>query len=138
MAQSIFSRIIQGEIPCHRVYQDEHVLAFLDIHPVSYGHTLVVTKEPAPTMHELSSRAAAGLGAALPKICRAVLGATGAEAYNLVQNNGSLAGQEVNHVHVHIIPRYADRPVGLGVRWEPIEMDGKELEELGRRIARLC
>lgn len=117
------------------------MLAFLDINPLSVGHTLVVPKEPAATMDELSDDSAAALGRALPRICRAVCKATGATAYNILQNNGADAGQEVGHVHVHIIPRapqsddHAGR--GLGIRWQPVARSSEELAELGRHIARL-
>lgn len=141
MSDTIFSKIIRGEIPCHRIYQDEWVLAFLDINPLSRGHTLVVTKEPVATIGELSDKAAAGLGHALPRICRAVLKATGATAYNLLQNNGREAGQEVMHVHVHIIPRYATgaggEESGLRVAWRPTRLDQADGADLARLIARL-
>lgn len=137
MSDSIFSRIIRGEIPCHRVYQDEWVLAFLDINPVARGHTLVVTKEPVAMVGELSDAAAAGLGRALPRVCRAVQKVTGAAAYNLVVNNGAGAGQEVPHVHVHVIPRYADGSEGFGVRWSPRKLEAEQGAELARQIARM-
>ncbi len=116
MAETIFSKIIRGEIPCHEVYQDEHVLAFLDVNPVSVGHTLVIPKEPAPTLDQLSDDAAAALGRALPRICRAVKTTTGVSAYNVLQNNEPLAHQAVFHVHFHIIPK-PDAESGLGVGW---------------------
>ena len=105
---TIFDAILAGEIPCHRVYEDEHVLAFLDIAPLSHGHVLVIPRERAASMHELSDEAAAALGRVLPRLCRAVMSATGCEAYNLLQNNGAEAHQAVFHVHVHIIPKFAD------------------------------
>ena len=140
MSDTIFSKIIRGEFPCHRVYQDEHVLAFLDINPLCEGHTLVVPKEPAVTMGELSDEAAAGLGAALPRICRAVVKATGADSYNLLQNNGAAAGQRVDHVHFHIIPRRAGTKgaTGLSVEWNAQSVREDELAATARRIARLC
>ena len=79
-ADTVFGKIIRGEQPCHRVYDDPHVLAFLDINPVSRGHVLVIPKEPAVTLDKLSDDAAAAVGRALPKIARAVLAATGAKA----------------------------------------------------------
>jgi histidine triad (HIT) family protein len=118
MAETIFSKILRGELPCHRVYEDDQVLAFLDIFPLSRGHTLVIPKEPAVTLDQLSDDAAAALGRALPRIARAVLAASGATAYNLLQNNGALAHQAVFHVHVHIIPRFDDG-AGLGIDWRP-------------------
>lgn len=105
MAKTLFERLIDRELPCHIVYEDALVFAFLDIAPRSPGHTLVVPKEAAATMDALSEASAAALGAVLPKICRAVMRASGADAYNVLQNNGAMANQEVPHVHVHIIPR---------------------------------
>ena len=116
MAETIFSKIISGAIPCHRVYEDEHVLAFLDIAPVAPGHTLVIPKEPARTLDELSEEAAAAIGRVLPRLCRAVKRVTGTAAYNVLQNNEALAHQAVFHVHFHIIPK-PDEQRGLGVRW---------------------
>ena len=121
---TIFDMILDGEIPCHRVYEDEHVLSFLDINPIAHGHTLVIPKERKAHLHELSDESAAALGRALPRLCRAVMAATGAEAYNVLQNNGAEAHQAVFHVHFHIIPRAGDD--GLGVGWQPKELEGAE------------
>jgi histidine triad (HIT) family protein len=114
---SIFTRIIAGEIPCHRVYEDEHVIAFLDIGPLSRGHVLVVPKEERERLHELSEESAAALGGALRRVAAAVVRATGCADYNVLQNNGAAAHQAVMHVHFHVIPRHADG-TGLGVRWD--------------------
>jgi histidine triad (HIT) family protein len=122
MGETVFSRIIRGEIPCHKLYEDEHVLAFLDIAPLSPGHTLVIPKEPARTLDELSPDAAAALGRALPKVCRAVKEATGCDAYNVLQNNEAEAHQAVFHVHFHIIPKPSAHQ-GLGVGWQPGKLD---------------
>src|SRR3954453_8731035 len=96
---TVFDRILSGEIPCYRVYEDEHVLAFLDIGPLSAGHTLVIPKERAARLHELSADAAAAIGRVLPRLCRAVMAASGAADYNVLQNNGAAAHQAVDHVH---------------------------------------
>ena len=123
-----------GEIPCHKVYDDERVFAFLDINPLSRGHTLVIPKEAAPTLDRLSDESAAAIGRVLPRICRAVMEATGAEAYNVLQNNGKAAHQEVEHVHFHIIPRRRGESLaGLEVTWRPGSLE--DGEELARRIA---
>lgn len=111
---TIFDKIIAGEIPCHRVYEDEHVLAFLDIMPLSRGHTLVIPKERAAHLDQLSDESAAALGRVLPRLCRAVLKASGATAYNVLQNNGPAAHQAVMHVHFHIIPKLENAGLGLG------------------------
>ena len=135
MADTIFAKIIRGEIPCHRVYEDERVLAFLDIAPLSAGHTLVIPKEPAVTLEQLSDESAAAIGRVLPRLCRAVLQATGATAYNVLQNNGGAAHQVVPHVHFHIIPKYADGS-GLGIGWQPGSLDQQRAGELAATIAR--
>lgn len=133
MAETIFSKIISGAIPCHRVYEDEHVLSFLDIAPLAPGHTLVIPKEPARTLDELSDEAAAAIGRVLPRLCRAVKRVTGCAAYNVLQNNEALAHQAVFHVHFHIIPK-PDEQRGLGVRW-PSGSLGADAAELARRLA---
>ncbi len=115
---TIFDKILAGEIPCHRVFENDHVLAFLDIGPLSKGHTLVIPKEAKAQLHELSDESAAEIGRALPRVARAVMQATGATAYNVLQNNGAEAHQAVMHVHFHIIPKGADG-TGLGIGWKP-------------------
>jgi histidine triad (HIT) family protein len=134
MADTIFTKIIAGKIPCHRVYEDERVLAFLDIHPLSRGHTLVIPKEPAATLDQLSDESAAAIGRVLPRLCRAVLRATGAQCYNVLQNNGSGAHQAVLHVHFHIIPKYDDG-AGLGIGWSVRSQDASDPAALASRIA---
>ena len=118
---TVFSSILSGEIPCHRVFENDHVLAFLDIGPLSRGHVLVIPKEAKATLGELSDEAAAAIGGVLPRLCRAVCAATGATAYNVLQNNGAEAHQAVMHVHFHIIPRFPDRSTldGLHLSWRP-------------------
>ncbi len=133
MSDTIFGKIIRGEIPCHRVYEDEHVLSFLDVGPLSTGHTLVIPKEPAVTLGELSDEASAAIGRVLPRICRAVCEATGATAYNVLQNNGSDAHQFVMHVHFHIIPKLDGK--GLGITWNAGELDHDEAANLAQKIA---
>lgn len=128
MPETVFDRILAGDIPCHRVYEDEHVLAFLDVGPLADGHTLVIPKERKAQLHELSDEAAAALGRALPRIARAVLAATGARSYNVLQNNGAEAHQAVMHVHFHVIPRHGGR--GLGIDWQPGELTAGRAAEL--------
>ena len=139
MSDTIFSKIIRGEIPAHRVYEDDHCIAILDVAPLSEGHTLVIPKEPAETIADLSDDAAAAVGRVLPRVSRAIKKATGATNLNILQNNGPAASQSVPHVHFHIIPRFPDRAegAGLGLGWKPVKPDGEAAAELGRRIARL-
>lgn len=129
---TIFDKILDGELPCHRVYEDEHVLAFLDIMPLSEGHTLVIPKERRAHLHELSDEASAAIGRVLPRIARAVLKATGATDYNVLQNNGAAAHQAVMHVHFHIIPRQGGD--GLGIGWEAGNLGGDEGARLAESI----
>lgn len=130
---TIFDKIIVGEIPCHKVYEDDQVLAFLDVAPLSRGHTLVIPKERVAQMDQLSDESAVAIGRVLPRICRAVLKATGATAYNLLQNNGAEAHQAVMHLHVHVIPRYPEKAEGepgggLGIGWPAGQLqDGPQL-----------
>ncbi len=133
MADTIFTRIIKGEIPSHKVYEDAHVFAFLDIAPLSPGHTLVVPKEPAATLDALSDEASAAIGRVLPRICRAVMKETGATAYNILQNNGAEAHQAVFHVHFHVIPKHGAS--GLGIGWKPQRLDAAAGRDLADRLA---
>lgn len=125
---TIFDRILAGEIPSHRVYEDQHVLAFLDIGPLSAGHTLVIPKERKAHLHELSDESAAALGRVLPRLCRAVMRATGASDYNVLQNNGRQAHQVVMHVHFHIIPKL--ERAGLGILWPAGRLEAPAAAEL--------
>ena len=133
MADTLFTKIIRGEIPSHKVYEDEHVFAFLDIFPLADGHTLVVPKEPAPTLDVLSEESAAAIGRVLPRICRAVVEATGTKHYNVLQNNGRIAHQAIDHVHFHVIPKTMER--GLGVKWPKGKLDDAEAQQLAADIA---
>ena len=134
MAETVFSRIIRGELPCHKVYEDERVLAFLDVNPLCDGHVLVLPKEPAATLDQLSDEAAAAIGRVLPRLSRAVLAATGATEFNVLQNNGPGAHQAVFHVHFHIIPKHRDGK-GLGIGWKPGALDAARGKELSQAIA---
>ncbi len=149
MTDSIFSKIIRGEVESHKIYEDDFVIAILDIGPLSEGHALVIPKEPAATIDELSDEHAAAVGRVLPRITRAIKKVTGATAINILQNNGSDAGQVVEHVHFHIIPRFKDRGEnvqgspsfkngpGLQMNWTPGTLTAEEALELGKHIKRL-
>jgi len=128
--ETVFDKILAGEIPCHKVYEDDHVLAFLDIGPLSRGHLLVIPKERKAYLHELSDESAAAIGRVLPRLARAVLAATSAKAYNLLQNNGTDAHQVVMHVHFHIIPKIGE--TGLGIGWRPTSLPNEDAQVLLR------
>ena len=129
---SIFTRIIEGEIPCHRVFEDAHVIAFLDIAPLSRGHVLVVPKEERERLHELSTESVEALGRALRTVAAAVVKATGCADYNVLQNNGAAAHQAVMHVHFHVIPKEPGG-AGLGLKWNAGAADA-DSADLAKRI----
>lgn len=130
MPDTIFSQILRGEIPAHKVYEDDQVFAFLDIGPLSEGHVLLIPKEEAATLDALSDESAAALGRVLPRLCRAVVKVTGCRDYNVLQNNGAGAHQAVFHVHFHIIPKRSKHE-GLTMGWEPQTFD----HEAGAKLA---
>jgi len=134
MAETIFTKILSGEIPCHKLYEDDLVLAFLDIMPLSEGHALVIPKEPAETLDKLGAESAAAIGRVLPALGRAVLKATGAVHFNVLQNNGRPAHQYVDHVHFHIIPKFGEDGPGLGITWDAGKLEGDRGAELARKI----
>ncbi len=133
MAETIFGKILSGAIPCHKVYEDEKVLAFLDISPLSLGHTLVIPREPARTLDALSDESAAALGRVLPRICRAVIAVTGVREYNVLENNGTGAHQAVPHVHFHVIPK-PSQSEGLGLEWRAQTLDSATGADLAARL----
>jgi histidine triad (HIT) family protein len=130
---TIFTKIIRGEIPCHKIHEDEHTFAFLDINPLSPGHTLLIPKEQVTTLAELSGDAAAAIGRALPRLCRAIVEATGIADYNILQNNGEMAHQAVPHVHFHIIPK-PDTKTGLGVGWPAGKLESEAARSIAAKI----
>ena len=135
MAETIFDKIIRGEIPCHKLYEDERVFAFLDIAPLSFGHALVIPKESVKTLDLLSDESAAAIGRVLPRLCRALKRITGASAFNVLENNESLAHQAVPHVHFHIIPK-PDEKSGLGIVWPAGKLDPAKGAELAAQIVK--
>jgi histidine triad (HIT) family protein len=103
--QNIFARILRGEIPCVKVYEDGKTLAFMDVMPQAEGHTLVIAKEPAQDILELSADGMAAMMATTQRVAKAVAAALEPDGIILTQFNGAAAGQSVFHVHFHIIPR---------------------------------
>ena len=133
MTDCLFCKIIDGQLPCHKVYEDEFIIAFLDIQPLTRGHTLIIPKEHASSMDQLSLESAAALGKALPIVSSAVTKATEVTAYNLIQNNGHEAGMSIAHVHVHIIPRYPDSTHSF--LWQYGKIDQEDAKLLSKNIS---
>ena len=137
MSDCIFCKIIDGSIPSAKIYEDEHVYAFMDIMPLTKGHALIIPKNHKENVYELSEEEAANLFKVVPKIATALKDTFGPVGMNLINNNGAPAGQSVYHFHLHFVPRY-DQTDGLKVTWhtkektistETIQALAKELEE---------
>jgi len=102
---NVFAKMLRGEIPCHKIYEDDDTLAFLDIMPRTQGHALVITKEKARDLFDISPQALAKLMAVVQKLAPKIKDVMGAEGVLIQQFNGAAAGQTVFHLHVHILPR---------------------------------
>jgi len=108
---NVFAKILRGEIPCHKLYEDDDTLAFLDIMPRSEGHTLVITKEKARDLFDARPETLAKLMAVVKKLAPQIRDAVGAEGVLIQQFNGAAAGQTVFHLHIHIVPRKEGEPL---------------------------
>jgi len=117
MSDCIFCKIIEGDIPSSKVYEDENVLAFLDISQVTKGHTLVIPKTHKKDVHELTPEIAGHLFSVVPKITNALKETYDLKGINLLNNNGEYAGQSVFHFHLHLLPRHGSED-GFKLAWE--------------------
>lgn len=104
----LFCKIIGGEIPATKVYEDEHSFAFLDIHPINIGHTLIIPKEHFTNLYETPDETLSHLAIVIKKLSIAVKSAVNADGINIGMNNDPVAGQVIFHTHIHVIPRFAD------------------------------
>ena len=128
---TIFTEIIEGKLPGHIIFEDENHVAILDKYPIDTGHSLVIPKKPYEKIIDMPKNEVAALFSLVPQIANAILKATGAVAFSIAQNNGKEAKQIVPHVHVHIIPRYADKATMWTKREIPKD---EELSELQQKI----
>ncbi len=122
----VFCKIIEGEIPSYKVYEDENMIAILDANPVSKGHTLVIPKKHVETIHEAEDMEYLHEG--LFKVSNAVQEAFDPEGINIAQNNGKAAGQEVFHLHFHVTPIYTGNELDITYNRSDLE-DGEEVAE---------
>ncbi|MDZ7834274.1 MAG: HIT family protein [Alkalibacterium sp.] len=132
MKDCIFCKIIEGDIPSRKVYEDEDVIAILDVSQVTKGHTLVISKEHVRNIFDYSDELAADVFSKIPRIARAVKNFDpDCKGLNLLMNNEEIAGQSVFHGHVHLLPRY-DETDGFGLKWETHSEDysDEELDEI--------
>mgnify|MGYP002525893415 FL=1 len=128
---TIFTEIIEGKRPGFIIFEDDSHMAILDKYPIDTGHSLVLPKTPYEKITEMPKNEVAELFTLIPEIANAILKATGAVAFSIAQNNGKEAKQIIPHVHVHIIPRYADKATLWTKRGIPSD---DELEELRQKI----
>lgn len=122
MSDCIFCKIVQGEIPAAKVFENEHVVAFLDISQVTKGHTLVIPKVHKENVFELTPEIAKNIFETVPEIANALKSVYHPLGLNIVNNNGEAAGQTVFHYHVHLIPRYGQGD-GFGAVWKNNQSD---------------
>jgi histidine triad (HIT) family protein len=130
-SNNIFARILRGEIPAHKVYEDAHCLAFMDVMPQSDGHTLVIPKAPAENLFDVPADSLAATILCTQRVARAVKKAFNAPGVMVAQLNGPAAGQTVLHIHFHVVPRYE----GIDLRFHAREMaDPKVLADHAARV----
>jgi histidine triad (HIT) family protein len=128
----VFCKIVAGQLPCFKLLEDDHTIAFMDINPVNPGHALAVAKGRWPTVDVIPADALAAVAKTAQKVAKAVFKELKPNGVNLIQANGADAGQSVPHLHIHIMPRRAGDAVALN--WEPKPGDMKEIEALAKRL----
>jgi len=132
LEETIFSQIIAGTIPCTKIYEDDAVLAFLDIQPVQPGHTLVIPKKPSADARETDPEVFAAVMKTAQNIANALTSSMNCDGVNIAMNCGKAAGQEVFHTHIHVIPRFEND----GVMQQPMrgEYEGNESDQIAEAI----
>jgi histidine triad (HIT) family protein len=132
MAETVFTRIIKGELPCAKVYEDEHVFAFMDAGQVNPGHVIVASKLPYETLLDADEETAAALMRAASRIAKAVDRAFHPEGFTILQANKAAGWQTVPHLHLHVLPRHVND--GVDLTWPRKEPGIDVLRELAGRI----
>lgn len=127
----LFCKIVSGEIPIYKVYEDENILAFLDIAPVNYGHTLVIPKNHFSNFEDISDEELRRLIIGVKKVGKAIKDGLGAAGYNIQVNNDPIAGQIINHIHFHVIPRKEGDGLKL---WPQSKYEELEAEETLKKL----
>ncbi len=134
MNKCLFCQIIEGDIDSYKIFETEKAFAFLDVNPVSRGHIIVVPKKHAKTLTDLDDSNTAGLFKAVREASEAVEASLDPEGFNILQNNGEEAGQDIDHAHVHVIPRYEDD--GFDLELDQGSLDNQEPEEIIKELRR--
>jgi histidine triad (HIT) family protein len=135
MENCIFCKVIKGEIPCDKIFENDFVLAFLDIKPTSPGHTLIIPKKHYNTILDMPEKELCETIKVIQKIAKAVLEAVGTKAFNIVVNTGKDAGQLIDHVHFHIIPRLKDDKRNFFLN--PISYKNNEKQKILEKIKKV-
>ena len=128
----LFCKMVAGEIPVTKIYEDEIILSFLDIGPISDGHTLVIPKQHFEKLHKCPAGLLGQVFTRIGKIAGAVATAMSSDGYNILCNNGRAAGQLIEHLHFHIVPRNTGD--GLFNRWPSFKYEDGKIEELAETI----
>jgi histidine triad (HIT) family protein len=124
--------MVAGQVPVAKIYEDEFVIAFLDIGPLSDGHTLVIPKDHFERLHDCPTELLGQVGSRLGKVAKAVVAAMNSDGYNVLCNNGRAAGQLVGHLHFHIIPRNTDD--GVFDRWPSYKYQQGQIDTIAAKI----
>jgi len=132
MQECVFCKIVKREIPSYKIYEDSDIVAFLDIAPATPGHTLVVPKNHFKDIFDVDEETLKKINIVIKKIASQMKSALGVEGINVIQNNGKLAGQLVEHIHFHIIPRYAGD--GLRIHFPRFESSSGDFEEMVKKL----
>ena len=121
--ECVFCKIIKGDIHCYKLYEDDETIAILDINPATKGHSLVIPKFHSDNMNKASEEMIASVYKTVKKISDLIIRKLKPDGYNVLQNNGAVAGQVINHLHVHIVPRYIDDGIRLPLPMEKVTED---------------
>jgi histidine triad (HIT) family protein len=135
MEDCIFCKIVEGEIPCFKIYEDDNVLAFADINPINTGHTLIIPKNHADNIWEISEDDLTAIQRASIKVAKAMRASIQPDGIACLQLNGRAVNQLVMHYHLHLVPRKADDPKLTITEWELVPGDMKLVQETANKIA---
>ncbi|MDR2183609.1 MAG: HIT family protein [Clostridiales bacterium] len=129
---NIFYKIIHGEAPAYKIYEDEDFVVIMDLYPANLGHCLILPKIAAADVFDLNEKSAAGLFPLAKKVASAIKGATGCDGVNIMQNNGRAAGQVVFYFHLHVIPRFNEDDIRFSAGQK--SYDGAMFEEMAEKL----
>ena len=132
MADCVFCQIVNGKIPADKVFENESFIVILDIHPASKGHSLVIPKKHVDRITDMDDQLLGEMAAVAKKVANGMQKSLGADGINFMVNNGKVAGQLIDHAHMHVIPRFSADKIDFG--WNPHKYEANEIKELAERI----